>query len=296
MTAPGPGHEVLRVAERALLVRFLDPDLPTAVARAHALSRLVAAELRPARSQSVQQGIDERHPVKGEEGASAEGEAVPLEVQKAPSERRGPGGATLPKVETMPGRARSSTEGLAWSGECVPGAGNLLVLLSKATSTDETEACRRRLEILIRTMEASEPADARTGVDQEEEEVFRVRYGGEEGPDLEAVARETGLSAERVVELHAGAGYRVAFVGFSPGFAYLLGLPRALEVPRLASPRERVPAGAVAIAGPFAAVYPSATPGGWRLLGRTEARLFDPTAARPARLAPGGRVRFVAAR
>jgi KipI family sensor histidine kinase inhibitor len=126
-----------------------------------------------------------------------------------------------------------------------------------------------------------------------------VRYGGEEGPDLEAVAREVGVGPARVVALHSSAVYRVAFVGFSPGFAYLLGLPPELEVPRLAAPRERVAAGSVAVAGPFSAIYPSATPGGWRLLGRilaTGPPLFDPTSERPSRLAPGDRVRFVAAR
>ena len=90
--------------------------------------------------------------------------------------------------------------------------------------------------------------------------------------------------------------YTVGFVGFSPGFAYLLGLPPALERPRRASPRPWVPAGSVAIAGPFSGVYPQATPGGWHLLGRLgerEAPLFDPFHDPPARLAPGDRVRFV---
>jgi KipI family sensor histidine kinase inhibitor len=122
-----------------------------------------------------------------------------------------------------------------------------------------------------------------------------VRYGGDDGPDLEPVAEEVGLSPADVVELHAAATYEVLFLGFAPGFAYLGELVPALVVPRLATPRSRVPAGSVAIAGPMTAVYPHATAGGWRLLGRTDALLFDPADAPPARLRPGDRVRFVPA-
>jgi KipI family sensor histidine kinase inhibitor len=116
-----------------------------------------------------------------------------------------------------------------------------------------------------------------------------VRY---DGPDLAEVAEETGLSPEQVIERHAGAEYLVGWLGFSPGFGYLTGLDPALQVPRRASPRTSVPAGSVAIAGPLAAVYPSASPGGWRLLGRTAARLWDERRDPPAVLAPGQRVRF----
>ena len=119
-----------------------------------------------------------------------------------------------------------------------------------------------------------------------------VRYGGEQGPDLEPVARELGLSPAAVVELHAGTELEVLFLGFAPGFACLGALPDGLRVPRLATPRVRVPAGSVAIAGPMAAIYPQASPGGWRILGRTDLALFDPGATPPARLRPGDRVRF----
>jgi KipI family sensor histidine kinase inhibitor len=124
-----------------------------------------------------------------------------------------------------------------------------------------------------------------------------VRFGraaGDSGADLETVATACALAAAEVVARFCAATYTVAFVGFAPGFPYLVGLPPELEVARLPSPRPRVPAGAVAIAGPFAGVYPSATPGGWRLLGAAEIRLFDPAATLPARLAAGDRVRFVA--
>lgn len=120
-----------------------------------------------------------------------------------------------------------------------------------------------------------------------------VRYGGDGGPDLEAVATETGLTAGDVVELHAGTEYEVMFLGFAPGFAYLGEVPARLVVPRLATPRIRVPEGSVAIANTMTAVYPQASPGGWRILGRTATTMFDPGAATPARLRPGDRVRFV---
>ncbi len=116
-----------------------------------------------------------------------------------------------------------------------------------------------------------------------------------DGPDLDEVARLAGLTVDQVVELHAAAEHTVAFLGFAPGFAYLLGGDERLHVPRLETPRERVPAGSVAIAGPYAAVYPWDSPGGWRLLGRTALRLFDPEHDPPALLAPGDRVRFVPA-
>jgi KipI family sensor histidine kinase inhibitor len=114
-----------------------------------------------------------------------------------------------------------------------------------------------------------------------------------DGPDLDEVARHTGLSVEEVVRRHRAAEYRVGFVGFAPGFGYLLGGDPALHVPRRATPRERVPGGSVALAGEYCAVYPSASPGGWQLIGRTDQTMFDPAAARrPAVLEPGDTVRF----
>jgi KipI family sensor histidine kinase inhibitor len=120
-----------------------------------------------------------------------------------------------------------------------------------------------------------------------------VCYGEECAPDLADVARHAGLSREETVSLHAGAAYRVAFLGFSPGFAYLLGLPPSLAMPRLPAPRLRVPPGSVALAGGQAGLYPRATPGGWRLVGRTPLPLFDAARERPSLLLPGDAVRFV---
>ena len=119
-----------------------------------------------------------------------------------------------------------------------------------------------------------------------------VCYGGDAGPDLDHVARLTGLEAGEVIARHAAGRYRVAMLGFAPGFPYLLGLDPALAVPRRADPRIRVPAGSVAIGGAQTGIYPDALPGGWQLIGRTPLRLFDPAADQPAALRPGDRVRF----
>jgi KipI family sensor histidine kinase inhibitor len=119
-----------------------------------------------------------------------------------------------------------------------------------------------------------------------------VRFGGESGPDLEDVARHTGLAAERVVELFTSAVYAVYFVGFSTCFPYLGGLPAELATPRLPAPRKHVPEGSVAIGGSQAGVYPLASPGGWRVIGRTSLALFDRKATPPPLLRMGDRVRF----
>ena len=120
-----------------------------------------------------------------------------------------------------------------------------------------------------------------------------VRYGGADGPDIDAVAELHGLRPAEVVDLHFSATYRVLFLGFAPGFGYLGGLPAELATPRRASPRERVPAGSVGIAGEQTGVYPLSMPGGWQLIGRTDAVLFDPDRPDPALLRPGASVRFV---
>lgn len=121
-----------------------------------------------------------------------------------------------------------------------------------------------------------------------------VYYGGEFGPDLAFVAERSGLSVEETVRLHSSASYVVHFLGFSPGFGYLDGLPEQLACPRLESPRTRVAAGSVGIAGAQTGVYPLDSPGGWRLVGRTPLRMFDPSAESPSRLEPGDTVQFVA--
>ena len=122
-----------------------------------------------------------------------------------------------------------------------------------------------------------------------------VRYGGELGPDLAELARARGMTPEELARRHAAGSYRVAFLGFAPGFAYCVGLPEELAAPRLATPRTRVPAGTLAIGGSYTGIYPSETPGGWRLIGRSPARLFDPTADPPTLFLPGDSATFESA-
>ena len=113
-----------------------------------------------------------------------------------------------------------------------------------------------------------------------------------DGEDLEVVARHWDMTRDEVVATHSGTDFTVAFCGFAPGFAYCSGLPSRLHVPRRDSPRSRVPAGAVGLAGEYTGVYPRASPGGWLLLGRTDLVLWDSDADPPALLTPGTRVRF----
>ncbi|WP_086561353.1 5-oxoprolinase subunit B family protein [Streptomyces africanus] len=117
-----------------------------------------------------------------------------------------------------------------------------------------------------------------------------VRY---DGPDLADVAAHWGVPEREVARLHAGTEFRVAFCGFAPGFGYLTGLPPRYDVPRRATPRTAVPAGSVALAGPYTGVYPRSSPGGWQLIGTTDAVLWDHARVPAALLSPGTRVRFV---
>jgi 5-oxoprolinase (ATP-hydrolysing) subunit B len=162
--------------------------------------------------------------------------------------------------------------------EVVPGARTLLVRGS-ATELGRLGARLRELET---TVVVGEPHPA-------DEVVLDVHY---DGADLTATAERLGLDRDGLVRAHASASYVVAFCGFMPGFAYLTGLDPALHLPRLDEPRTGVPAGSVGIAGEFTGVYPRASPGGWRLLGRTDARLWDLHRTPPALLEPGTRVRF----
>ena len=162
--------------------------------------------------------------------------------------------------------------------EVVPGARTVLVVTREAA---ELAGVRELLEQLPPGVGATGPTD---------EVVIPVSY---DGADLEAVARAVGLTVEEVVARHAGATYVVEFVGFAPGFGYLSGLDPALQLPRLTNPRPSVPAGSVAIAGAYTAVYPRSSPGGWLLLGRTDVALFDVDADPPSALVAGTVVRFV---
>jgi inhibitor of KinA len=178
-------------------------------------------------------------------------------------------------------RARGGLAGLI---ETIPSFRALLVLY------DPLRTSRAELEAAVRPLvEEGRRAEAEGALWR-----LPVCYGGEFGPDLEDVAERTGLTPERVVELHAGATFTVYMLGFMPGLAYMGGLPKELHLPRRSNPRTRLPAGSVAIATELSIVYPWESPGGWHLLGRTPVRMFDPRhEERPVLLAPGDRVRFV---
>jgi KipI family sensor histidine kinase inhibitor len=147
-----------------------------------------------------------------------------------------------------------------------------------------------QVEALVRERLASHAGDAPPEPRHVE---IPVCYGGESGPDLADVARHTGLTEQRVVELHSAAEYLVYFVGFATCFPYLGGLPPELATPRLPAPRPSVPVGSVAIGGAQAGIYPLSSPGGWRLIGRTSLQLFDASASPPPLLRMGDRVRFI---
>ena len=166
--------------------------------------------------------------------------------------------------------------------ELVPGYRTLLVVAGpgSAGALDELAAGLPELELPPAGEVAGEPVE------------IPVSYDGE---DLPEVASLTGLDAEEVVRRHTAPEYTVAFLGFSPGFPYLVGLDPALEVPRRDTPRTSIPAGSVGLAGGQTGIYPTASPGGWQLIGRTEVALFDPEGDPPALLAPGSRLRFTVA-
>ena len=187
-------------------------------------------------------------------------------------------------LEVDVGDALATATALARSeavNEIVPGARTVLVHL--APGADREESGRRLLELAAaaRGVVVDDPSDAVE---------IAVTYDGE---DLAAVAEACRLTTAEVISRHSEATYRAAFCGFVPGFAYLTGLDPALELPRRASPRTRVPAGSVAIAAGYSAVYPTTSPGGWHLLGHTDAVLFEADRDPPALIAPGTTVHFV---
>ncbi len=166
--------------------------------------------------------------------------------------------------------------------DVVPAARTLLLVT--AAGTDPTSLAQAVQEAAAGTDPTAPPAPDGPTV------TVPVRY---DGPDLEEVARLTGLAADEVVAAHTGTGWRVAFGGFAPGFAYLVGGDPRLTVARRRSPRTTVPAGSVGLAGEFSGVYPRASPGGWQLIGSTELVLWDDRRDPPALLRPGTVVRFV---
>jgi KipI family sensor histidine kinase inhibitor len=189
--------------------------------------------------------------------------------------------ALLVQADDLAGRMAGAIMSQRFPGvlDVIPGARTVLV----TTEPDRLDLAELAARVLALPLPAAGAGAAALAE-------FPVVYNG---PDLADVARLTGLAVDEVIARHAAAEYTVGWMGFSPGFGYLTGLdPVLAAVPRLAEPRLRVPAGTVAIAGGLAAVYSSASPGGWRLLGRTSAVLWDPERDPPALLTPGTRLRF----
>jgi len=168
---------------------------------------------------------------------------------------------------------------LQGSVEHVPGARTVLVVAGSAQDLPGLAAALRELVL--------DPDEA---PDESDELVVEVRY---DGPDLQDVATSVGISPDEVVERHTTQVWTVEFAGFAPGFGYLTGSDGGLEVPRRDSPRTRIPAGSVGLAGPYSGIYPRPSPGGWQLIGRSDARLWDADRDPPALLTPGRRIRFV---
>jgi KipI family sensor histidine kinase inhibitor len=185
---------------------------------------------------------------------------------------------SLDEVEAV--RAALADADLPGLVELVPAARTVLASFSPESGG------LARLRPLLDTVDLSQ----RTAT-APREVVLQVHY---DGPDLELIASTAGTDVDGVISLHTSAEYKVAFCGFAPGFGYMVGLPSALQQPRLDNPRKRVPPGSVGIAGEFTGAYPTASPGGWRLLGHTDATLFDSRRDPAALLAPGDVVRFEA--
>ncbi|MFF7451016.1 MULTISPECIES: carboxyltransferase domain-containing protein [unclassified Streptomyces] len=171
---------------------------------------------------------------------------------------------------------RRRAEGSLSATEIVPAARTVLL-------DGLTDPARLASEL---TASAAPPAPPRTGDVVE----LPVRY---DGPDLADVAAHWGVPPREVARIHAATEFTVAFCGFAPGFGYLTGLPQRYDVPRRATPRTAVPPGSVALAGPYTGVYPRSSPGGWQLIGTTDAVLWDHARVPAALLSPGTRVRFV---
>ncbi len=173
--------------------------------------------------------------------------------------------------------------------ECVPAYASVLLRFDPpawrdAESADPYQAWEHSVRAALGTGETPPRAPR--------EQEIPVCYGGAHGPDLTEVAQQLGQSIEEIVARHVAADYRVAMIGFAPGFPYLLGLDPTLAMPRRPDPRRHVPAGSVAIGGAQTGIYPAELPGGWQLIGRTPLRLFDAAAVPPSLLHAGDRVRF----
>jgi KipI family sensor histidine kinase inhibitor len=189
-------------------------------------------------------------------------------------------------------RAAVAGGGSAWRGvtDVVPAARTVLLLTREGADLVALRSAVRRCADSARPADGSALGSGPNSATMSREVEIAVRY---DGPDLDDVARLTGLAPAQVVAAHTGTPWRVAFGGFAPGFAYLVGGDPRLRVPRRDQPRPSVPIGAVGLAGEFSGVYPRSSPGGWQLIGTTDAPLWDVERDPPALLSPGTTVRFV---
>ncbi len=181
-----------------------------------------------------------------------------------------------------------SAQSPSWMRELVPTYRSLLVYYDALTFDLDTVTAE--LQALISGAGTQNAREA-----ERSQLVYELptAYGGDYGPDLDSVAENAGIDAGEAVAIHSGTAYRVYMIGFSPGFPYLGGMDQRIATPRLPTPRTRVPAGSVGIAESQTGVYPTASPGGWQLIGRTPVRLFDHERTPPSVLQPGHFVRFV---
>jgi len=167
--------------------------------------------------------------------------------------------------------------------DLVPSYASLLIIYD-ALSTDHMAVGARVRQALASTGDGAEQAGQLV--------TLPVYYSAESGEDLEPLAQKVGLTVDELIAIHAGAEYRVYAIGFAPGFAYLGQVDERIAAPRLATPRQKVPRGAVAIADRQTAVYPAPSPGGWNLIGRCPVRMFSPNSAPHMPVSVGDRVRF----
>jgi allophanate hydrolase subunit 1 len=191
--------------------------------------------------------------------------------------------AVTVRAQVLQLAAETGASGLAPPRDVVPAA--CTVLLDGLPGPTAVAAWRSRLG------ELGLPETAQSIVSGSREQRIEVTY---DGADVDVVARAWGCSPTEMIRRHQDVVFSVAFCGFAPGFAYCVPDQELPEVPRRDQPRDRVPSGSVAMAGEYCGVYPAEMPGGWQLIGRTPAVLFDPGRTEPALLAPGDRVRFVA--
>ena len=195
------------------------------------------------------------------------------------------GNETSPAVSARVQAAARAVESVLGEDliDLVPSYASLLIIYNPL-STDHLSVAHRVRECM-ESVQAAETADGT-------EVLLPVYYHPESGEDLEALAERAAMSVDDVIELHSGTEYRVYAIGFAPGFAYLGQVDERIAAPRLATPRQKVPRGAVAIADRQTAVYPAVSPGGWNLIGRCPVRMFDPNANPTMPVSVGDRVRF----